>query len=119
MAFETLEPEMDMTNKYVEFNNEGDKIEGNFVGFETDNWGHERITLEIEGGFEKVLPGHADLRRYNKKLEMGDYIRVTLIKIQKSNNENYSDKKLYKVEKDPSRKVEYEIYDEGDEDYDY
>ena len=50
--------------------------------------------------------------RYNSKLELGDYIKVTLSRIKKSNNPEYNDQKFYKVQKDPERKVEYEEEDD-------
>ena len=117
MAFEDVTPDMDMSSRYWEPQEIGDNIEGNICNWEMDNWGNTRICLEIEGGFEKVLPAHKDLLRYNSKLEIGDYIKVTLSKIKKSNNPEYNDQKLYKVQKDPSRKVEYEEEDDGFDDY--
>ena len=84
MAFEDVTPDMDMSSRYWEPQEIGDNIEGNICNWEMDNWGNTRICLEIEGGFEKVLPAHKDLLRYNSKLEIGDYIKVTLSKIRKS-----------------------------------
>lgn len=117
MAFETITPGIDETSRYWEPLTVGDQIEGNVIDFVEDNYGNTRILLELESGFEKELPSHRDLQRYNRKVDIGDYIRVTLAKIIPSNNENYADKRVYKVEKDPSRKVEYEE-EEADE-YDY
>ena len=112
MAFEDVAPDVDMTSRFWEPQTVGDSIEGNICNWEMDNWGNSRICLEIEGGFEKLLPAHKDLLRYNSKLELGDYIRVTLSQIKKSNNPDYNDQKLYKVQKDPERKVEYEEEDD-------
>lgn len=112
MAFEDVAPDVDMTSRFWEPQAVGDSIEGNICNWEMDNWENSRICLEIEGGFEKLLPAHKDLLRYNSKLELGDYIRVTLSQIKKSNNPDYNDQKLYKVQKDPERKVEYEEEDD-------
>lgn len=114
MAFSEITPDVDETSPYWEANTIGEQIEGNIISFEEDNWGNTRIRLELESGAEKLLPGHRDLQRYNRKLQEGDYIRVTLADIQKSNNPEYADKKIYKVEIDPERRVEYEEVD-----YDY
>ena len=112
MSFETIEPGVDETTRYWEPAVIGDSIEGNVCQFTEDNYGNTRIVLELESGFEKELPSHKDLQRYNRKVDIGDYIRVTLAKIIPSNNANYADKRIYKVEKDPSRKVEYEEAEE-------
>jgi len=85
----------------------GQNIEGNLKYFQKDEWGKQRIVLEKEDDEEIVLPGHADLQQYKKKLGIGDYIRVTLIKIKESTNPDYNDKPFYKVEVDSERKVEY------------
>lgn len=116
MSFETIEPDVDEASRYWEPLIEGESIEGNVLNFVVDNYGNTRILLELEGGFVKELPSHRDLRRYNRKVEIGDYIRVTLRKIIPNNNPDYADKRVYKVEKDPSRRVEYE---EKWEEYDY
>lgn len=112
MAFEGVAPDVDMTSRFWKPQTVGDSIEGNICNWEMDKWGNSRICLEIEGGFEKLLPAHKDLLRYNSKLELGDYIRVTLSQIKKSNDPEYNDQKLYKVQKDPERKVEYEEEDD-------
>lgn len=112
MAFEDVAPDVDMTSKYWNPQVVGDSIEGNICNWEMDDWGNSRICLELKEGFEKVLPAHKDLLRYNSKLELGDYIRVTLSQIKKSNDPQYNDQKLYKVQKDPERKVEYEEEDD-------
>lgn len=90
----------------------GQSIEGNLKEFETDNWGKKRIVLEKEDEEEVRLPGHADLQQYTKKLEIGDYIKVTLIKIKESNDPDYNDKPFYKVEVDSDKKVVYEEVEE-------
>lgn len=113
MAFITLEKgASELTNMYPRFDEIGDFVEGNFLGIAEDDFGKKRIELykgEDEDGelLMQVLPAHADLRKYYSQLNRGDYIRVELVKIIPSNNENYSDKRIYKVQVDPDRAVEF------------
>ena len=110
MALETLigEPE---EGKYWNPTQIGEKIEGNLRELEEDDWGRERMILEMPDETEKVLPSHADLIRYNNKVEIGDYLVITLSKIIKSTNPDYNDKMVYTVQKDPEKAVEYEEYE--------
>jgi hypothetical protein len=114
MAFEQVIPDADETSLYWEANKIGESIEGNICAFEEDNWGNTRIRLELESGAEKVLPSHRDLMRYNSSLEIGDYIRVTLSDIKKSDNPEYNDKMIYEVVRDRERAVIYEEVDYDD-----
>lgn len=118
MAFEILDkPQENGNGRYWSPAAIGDSIEGNIVDFEEDNWGNSRIVLEVEDGSEKVLPSHRDLLSYNRLLNIGDYILVKLVRIQKSNDERYADKKIYSVGVDKERKVEYEDVGDFDEYY--
>lgn len=107
MAFETLKS-TGIDGEYWIPNTIGQEIEGNIIDFEEDDYGKLRIVLQLENEEEIKLPSHADLVQYNNKLNVGDYIRLTLRDIKKSKNPDYADKNLYKVEVDKDRCVEYE-----------
>lgn len=111
MAFKEL-PSTGIDGEYWTPLTIGTEIEGNIIEFREDNYGHDRIVLELSNEEEITLPSHSDLRQYNNKLNIGDYIRVTLSNIKKSNNPDYADKNIYKVEVDPDQYVEYEDQEE-------
>lgn len=75
----------------------GDKIEGLCVAIVTGPFG-EQIVIKIEDGREVTLPAHADLKKKTRKVFEGDYVWVELVRIIKSNNPDYNDKLLYKLE---------------------
>ena len=114
MAFKTLEKGgEELTNPYPRFDEIGDYVEGNICAFIVDDYGNKRIELykgeDADGEIKtQVLPALADLRKYYSQLKVGDYIRVEFVKVIPSNNENYSDKKLFKVQVDASRFLEFE-----------
>ena len=114
MAFKTLEKGgTELTNPYPRFEEIGDYVEGNICGFTEDDYGNKRIELykgEDEDGEVKtqLLPANADLKKYYSQLKVGDYVRIEFVKIIPSDNENYSDKKIFKVQLDDSRFVEFE-----------
>lgn len=119
MAWEIVEKGAErLTGMYPRFDEIGDYVEGHFLGLEKDDFGNERITLYLgedpETGEAKTqqLPSAADLRKYNNKLHRGDYVKIEFLKIIPSNNEKYSDKKIFKVMVDHSRDVEF-----GDDEY--
>lgn len=114
MAFITLEKgASELTNMYPRFDEIGNFVEGNVLGIIDDDYGNKRIELykgeDSENGemLTQILPAHADLRKYYSQLNQGDYIRVELIKIIPSDNPEYSDKKIYKVQVDPDKAVEF------------
>lgn len=110
MAFEDITPEEEY-KKYWTPDVKGQNIEGNIIGLEKDDFGNDRIILDVgkdeEGKILKTtLPGHASLKRYYNKVDKGDYIRVTLINIRERKN-GQNPQKIYKVEVDPERFVRY------------
>jgi hypothetical protein len=107
MVFETLIGSGE-DGSYWSPTQKGQSIEGNIVEFLEDDYGKYRILLEKEDEDQITLPGHADLQQYIAMLEEGDYIRVVLVDIKKSNNPDYNDKPIYKVQVDKERKVEIE-----------
>ena len=129
MAWETLEPEevTEGYSKYPKFEKVGDNIEGNLYEFDTDGYGNKRMVLEVgedEDGepLYSYLPSHAHLQRFYKKVAIGDYIRVELVKLiePEENDENQYPVRKYKVQVDEDKKVIYKkvISEEDDEDDD-
>lgn len=119
MAIRTLEKGgQELTGAYPRFDEIGDYVEGNFLGFETDDYNNKRITLwkgndeETGEAITQMLPAVADLKRYYGQLERGMWLHIELVKTIPSNNENYSDKKIFKVQADEERDV---VFDEGEE----
>lgn len=117
MAFEDVEEAID---KYWNPENVGDNVEGNVYEIRKDNWNNDRVVLDLgddEDGnvITTTLPSHAHLRRFIPKLEIGDYIRVTLHKLieptpeQLEDDPNRSATRIYKVQKDPDRKIDYDV----------
>mgnify|MGYP006958162256 CR=1 FL=1 len=116
MAFQDVE---EAVAKYWNPENIGDNVEGNVMEFKKDNWDKTQIVLDLgddENGevMTTTLPGHAHLQRFVPKLEIGDYIRVELIKQipptedQLRQNPKRSPTNIYKVQKDPERAINYE-----------
>lgn len=119
MAFEDVEEQEVDVGKYWAPKNVKDSIEGNVYGFEKDQWGNKRIVLDLgddENGevILTTLPGHAHLKRFIPNLETGDYIRVELVKLLEPSEDdlakdpNRSATRIYKVQKDPEKKIDYE-----------
>ena len=113
MSFEEIIID-DNTNEgiplYWEFKEVGAHVEGNVYDFEEDRYGNQRIVLFIkddENGepITTILPGHANLVRFNKKLELGDYIRVELKEIIPPKGDKKYPFNIYKVMKDPDKKL--------------
>lgn len=120
MALRTLEKGgQELTGTYPRFDEIGDYVEGNFLGFEEDDYNNKRIVLykgvDEETGEAKtqMLPAVADLKRYYGQLEKGMWLHIELVKTIPSNNENYSDKKIFKVQADEEKDVVFE--EEGEE----
>lgn len=114
MAWETVEKGAErLMNMYPKFEELGDYCEGNFTGLVEDDYGNQRIELYLgedqESGEPKFqhLPPAADLRKYYQKLNRGEYVRVEFVKIIPSDNEQFNDKKIFKVQVDHSRDVEF------------
>ena len=116
MAFEEVKEAVD---KYWNPENVGDNVEGNVYAITTDQWNNKRIVLDLgddENGdvITTTLPGHAHLRRFIPNLEVGDYIRVELVKLIEPSAEDLekdpsrSATRIYKVQKDPEQKIDYE-----------
>lgn len=115
MAFEDVEATVD---EYWNPEQIGDNVEGNVLEFITDKWNNKRIVLDLgddENGevITTTLPSHAHLKRFIPKLEVGDYIRVELVKLIEPKEEVDADgrkmqpTRIYKVQKDPERKIDY------------
>ena len=119
MAFEEVEKGPEEIGRYWNPDQVGDTIEGNIYKFTNDDYNNKRIDLylgqdEDDEAILTMLPAHADLKRVYVNLERGDYIRVELIKLIPPKKENGYPKRIYKVMKDPERKVEW-----PDDDSDY
>lgn len=117
MAFEDVEETMD---KYWNPETIGDNIEGNVYEIVKDQWGNQRIVLDMGDDAEgnlmtTTLPAHAHLQRFILNLTIGDYIRVELVKLVQPTQEqldadpNRKPVRIYKVQKDPDRAQDYEF----------
>lgn len=121
MAFEEVEKGPEEFGRYWNPEEVGEQIEGNIFDFVTDAYGNKRIDLymgEDEDGepIMCMLPAHADLKRYYVNLERGDMIQVTLVKLIEPKGKSQYPKRIYKLLKDPSQKVEWPD-EESDDDY--
>ncbi len=116
MAFEDVEPAVD---KYWNPEQKGDSVEGNLYKIIKDQWGNDRMVLDLgddEDGhlIETILPAHAQLLSFIPKLSIGDYIRVELHDlIQPTPEQLEADPtrkatRIYKVQKDPDRAIDYD-----------
>lgn len=116
MAFEDVEETMD---KYWNPEKIGEDIEGNVYEIVKDQWNNQRIVLDMGDDAEgnlmtTTLPAHAQLQRFIPKLQVGDYIRVELVKLVQPTDEQLAadpsrkPAKIYKVQKDPDRAQIYE-----------
>ena len=120
MAFEEVEKGPEEFGRYWNPEQVNDEITGHIYKFVTDDYGNKRIDLymgqdENDEAILCMLPAHADLKRVYVNLERGDYINVKLIKLIPPKKENGYPKRIYKVMKDPAKKVEWP--DESDDDY--
>ena len=120
MAFEEVEKGPEEVGRYWNADVVGDVVEGNIYKFVTDDYGNKRIDLylgqdEDDQAILTMLPAHADLKRVYVNLECGDYIRVELIKLIPPKKDGGYPKRIYKVLKDPERKVEWP--EDGDDEY--
>lgn len=114
MVLRTLEKGgQELTGGFPRFEEIGDYCKGNFMGLELDDYDNERIVLwkgnDEETGEAKtqMLPAAADLKRYYDQLNLGDFLIITFVKVIKSKNEEYSDKKIFKVQVDDEKAVEF------------
>lgn len=120
MAWETLEPEEENNfTKYPKFEKVGDNVEGNLYEFYKDSYGRKGMVLEVGEDEEgepllQHLPTHAHLQRFYKKVAIGDFLHVELVKIIPPKEDQEYPTRIYKVQVDPDRKV---IYEEDDEEY--
>jgi hypothetical protein len=80
---------------------EGDNIEGTIIEFKDGTYG-EQIVLQLEDESLVELPSHKNIMNKYKGLYENDYIRVTLTGFKKSNDPDFNDTPLYKVEIDRS-----------------
>ena len=122
MAFEEVAKGPEEVGRYWNPDQVGDVVEGNIYLFKNDDYGNKRIDLylgqdENDEAILTMLPAHADLKRTYVNLERGDYIRVELIKLIPPKKENGYPKRIYKVLKDPERKVEWPEEDSSDDEY--
>lgn len=111
MAFEDVEAVS--VSKYWNPEEVGENIEGNVFEIVKDRYNNDRIVLDMDDDADGnmiscTLPGHASLQRFIKNIAIGDYIRVELIEIIPAEEENRFDAKIYKVQKDPDRKIDYD-----------
>ena len=119
MAFEDVQEAIDT---YWNPENVKDSVEGNVYEIKKDNWDNDRVVLDLgddEDGnlMTTTLPAHAHLKKFIPNLEIGDYIRVELTKLIPPRKENGYPKRIYKVLKDPDRKVEWPEEESSDDDY--
>jgi hypothetical protein len=75
----------------------GESIEGTIVKFTEGNYGPQ-IVLKLEDEREIELPSHKHIVNKIAELYEQDYIKVTLTDIKKSNDPDYNDTPIYKVE---------------------
>lgn len=115
MAFEDVEAAVD---KYWSPEKVGDFIEGNVYDITKDQWNKKRIELDLgddESGnmISTILPAHAHLQKFIPNVEIGDFIRVTLIELKDPTEEQLKEDPnrkptfIYKVQKDPDRAMDY------------
>lgn len=120
MAFEEVEKgSCKLEETYPKFDELGDYVEGNLYGFEDGDFGKQIVLYlgddEYDEPILQILPSHKSLKKFYSNLEIGDYIKVELVKIVPAKSEGYGDIKFYKVYKDPERAVEFDN-EEGVED---
>lgn len=108
----------ELTNQYPRFEEIGDYVEGNFLEFAENDYNNKRIVLykgndeETGEAITQMLPAAADLKKYYSQLKPGMWLHIEFAKVIPSNNENYSDKKIFRVDVDDELDVEFA---EGDE----
>ena len=112
MAFEEVEKGPEEFGRCWNPEEIGDQIEGNIYDFVVDSYGNKRIDLYLGSDEDDepimcMLPAHADLKRYYRNLERGDMIQVTLVKLIEPRKEGQYPKRIYKLLKDDSQKVEW------------
>jgi len=107
MSFEEVIPEME-ESEYWTPTVVGEEVEGNIVDTYLDDYNKTHLVLQTPEDEIKKLPGHASLQRYVKKLKLGEYVKVILSEIRKSNNPDYNDANIYQVLKDPDKVAELE-----------
>lgn len=119
MAFVEIEPEEEETTfqKYPRFEKVGDSVEGNLYEFDKDGYGNKRMVLEVGEDEEgepilQYLPTHSHLRRFYKKVKIGDFLHVELAKLIPPKEDQEYPTRIYKVQVDPERHVEYDDDDE-------
>ena len=122
MAFIDIEPEEEENgyDKYPSFEKVGDSVEGNLYEFDKDQWNNKRMVLEVgedEDGEPLLayLPSHAHLKRFYKKVKIGDFLHVELTKLIPPKEDQEYPTRIYKIQVDPERHVEYdddEFYEE-------
>lgn len=84
---------------------EGDFIEGNYYETTEDDYGHDRLVIQLENGNLTTLPSHVHLMKYSKNIKIGDFIRVECTKIIPPRKEDGYPSYRYSVKKDPDRSV--------------
>ena len=115
MAFIDVE---EVVDKYWNPKNVGDFVEGNVYDITKDQWNKKRIELDLgddesSNMISTILPAHAQLQRFIPNLEIGDFIRVTLVELkdptekQLEEDPNRKPTFIYKVQKDPDQSVDY------------
>lgn len=89
----------------------GESVEGNLCAWLKDQYGNKIGVLEStddEGNEVKlILPSHKDLRRFYKRLNIGDYILVKLVGLKPIKKSKHK-KRLYKVFVDDDKYVDYD-----------
>ena len=115
MAFRTLEKGAEeLSGMFPRFEEIGDYVEGNICDFTVDDYGNKRMEIykgqnsQTGEAITQLLPSAADLKKYYGQLKVGDYVKIEFVKSIPSNNENYADKKIFKVMVDDDRYQEFE-----------
>lgn len=83
--------------KYWKPENEGDSIEGNIVEILEGNYG-PYMTIETEDEIIKETPAHKDLQNRIRRLEEGDYVKITLRELKEIEGREHP-MRLYWVQK--------------------
>ena len=122
MAWKEIEPEETQLDKYPKFEKVGDYVEGNLYEFDKDGYGNKRMVIEIGEDEEgelilQYLPTHRHLQNFYKKVAIGDYLHVELVKLIPPKEDQEYPTRIYKVKVDPDRKAIYDDFEEEDDEF--
>lgn len=109
MSFKDVEG--DAEEQYWNPEEIGESVEGNLCTWLKDQYGNQIGVLDStdeEGNDIKIiLPSHKNLRRFYKRLNIGDYILVKLVDLKPIKRSKHK-KRIYKVLVDDDQFVDYD-----------